>query len=281
MSERLLALAAAATVLMALPPAAAAQDWRTVARSRAVAGEEELNVEIAYGAGRLALLPAGPGVLYRANLRYDAQLFRPTVEYADGQLEIGVEGSDRGGRTRNVRGGELEVALPTDVPVGLELKFGAAEATLDLGGIPLRRAQISTGASKTTLSVSRMNPIACEVVELEIGAAQFEAIGLGNLGAERFRLKGGIGDVTLDFTGAWERDMEATIGMGLGSLALRVPRGLGVSVRKGGVLAGFDSQGLVKRGDVYFSENWEEADRRLTVDLDASLGAIRVVWVDR
>jgi hypothetical protein len=68
--------------------------------------------------------------------------------------------------------------------------------------------------------------------------------------------------------------------MGLGSLTLRVPRGLGLRVQKQGFLAGFDSEGLVKRGDVYFSENWEAANRRLTVRLQAALGSIRVVWVD-
>ncbi len=86
--------------------------------------------------------------------------------------------------------------------------------------------------------------------------------------------------MTLDFTGQWQTDMVADIEMGLGSLTLRLPRGLGVRVRKDGILAGFDSQGLVKREDVYFSENWDQASRRLTVNLDAALGAIRVAWVD-
>ncbi len=68
--------------------------------------------------------------------------------------------------------------------------------------------------------------------------------------------------------------------MGLGALNIRVPRGLGVRVRKSGILASFDSQGLVKRGDVYFSEDWDRADHRLTINIDAALGAIRLAWVD-
>lgn len=273
-------LACGVLVAVFLPAAAAAQDWRTLARSRAISGEDGLRVDIAYGAGRLALRPAERGVLYRTALRYDADIFSPSIEYERGRLEIEFEGAGRNVGSRNMRGANLDVALATELPIDLELKFGAAEARLDLGGIRLSRAHISTGASKTVLTVSSPNPQSCESVDIEVGAAQFEATGLGNLRAERFRLSGGVGEVTLDFTGAWETDMVADIEMGLGALTLRVPRGLGVRVRKEGILAGFDSQGLVKRGDVYFSENWDQAGRRLTVNLDAALGAIRVAWVD-
>jgi hypothetical protein len=68
--------------------------------------------------------------------------------------------------------------------------------------------------------------------------------------------------------------------MGLGSLTLRVPRGLGLQVRKGGLLVGFDSQGLIKRGDVYETPDWAQAEHRLTIDIEAAFGSIRVVWVD-
>lgn len=279
MRELLLACTAVAT-LAAAPASAAAQDWRTLSRSRAVSGEEALRVDIGYGAGQLTLRPAAAGVLYRANMRYDAQLFEPSVDYDEGRLDIGVEGRKGGVSGRNMKGGNLDVLLSTDVPVDLELKFGAAEAELDLSGLRLSRARISTGASKTRLSVSTPNPVLCRSMELEIGAAQFEATGLGNLRTERLRVSGGVGEVTLDFSGRWDTDMVADIDMGLGALTLRVPRGLGVRVRKDGLLAGFDSQGLIKRGDVYFSENWDQADRRLTVNLDAALGTIRVAWVD-
>jgi hypothetical protein len=68
--------------------------------------------------------------------------------------------------------------------------------------------------------------------------------------------------------------------MGLGQLTLLVPRGLGVQVRKDGFLASFDSEGLVKRGNVYYSENFEKAGNRVFFNIDAAFGAIRIVWVE-
>jgi hypothetical protein len=267
-----------AVLALALPASAAAQDWRTVTYLRQTAGEDRLRVEVEYGAGHFQVEPAGPETLYRANLRYDAEVFRPVSSYRSGQLRIGVDGGNI--RGRNLKSGHLQLRLGPTVPLDLILRFGATEADLELGGLRIHSARISTGASKTNLRVSQPNPDVCRFIELEVGAAQFSATGLANLHAERLELSGGVGEVVLDFTGDWRTDMTADINMGLGTLTLRVPRGVGVRVHKEGLFAGFDSQGLVKRGDVYFSEDWEGAEHKLNVNLDAALGSIRMAWVD-
>jgi hypothetical protein len=166
------------------------------------------------------------------------------------------------------------------VPLNLDLKFGAVQANVELGGLRVRQLHVATGASETDLVVSSLNRDRCAFADFEVGAAEFTATGLGNLNCERFKMAGGVGDVTLDFNGAWRIDSDVEIDMGLGSLTLRVPRGLGVSVRKTGVLASFDSQELVKRGNTYYSENWNKASNRVSFNIDAALGSIRMVWVE-
>lgn len=276
MSSRV--LAAALLAFIVVPACARAQDWQTMNSSRRAAGEEQLRVNLEYGAGTLGLKSGSRGTLYRTNLRYDANAFTPNVNFANDRLRIGMTGSSRG--TRNVRTGELNVELSPDVPLELDLSFGAADANLDLGGLRVRSLQIQTGASRTTLRVPQLNRERCRSVDLQLGAARFEAIGLGNLNAERLSVQGGVGEIVLDFTGEWPANMHAKIEMGLGSLTLRVPNGLGVHVARSGVLASFDSQGLIKRGQDYYSEGWDRAARRLSLDLNAALGSIRVVWVD-
>jgi hypothetical protein len=257
---------------------ASAQEWQTTTSARAVAGEQSLGVAVEYGAGTLTLARGESGTLYRTNVRFQADVFTPTVEYDAERLKVSLSGSTA--RRRNIRGGELDLQLTPDVPIDLNLQFGAAEARLDLGGLLVRQLEVQTGASRTTLTVSQPNEIACERARIQVGAARFEATGLGNLNTRQLNVQGGVGEVVLDFTGAWAADMDARVEMGLGSLTLRLPTGLGVSVRRSGVLASFDSQGLVRRGDVFYSENWEHADRKLSLSLDAALGSIRVVWVD-
>lgn len=268
----------ALSISAALATPAAAQDWRSITTFRQLADEEMLRVDVEYGAGRFEVGPGAGNLLYRANLRYDADVFRPITSYGNGRLRLGFEGGSI--RGRNLKAGHLQLLLGQRVPLDLSLKFGAAEADLELGGLRIREAQISTGASRTDVAFSQPNPEVCRSLRLEVGAAQFQARGIGNLNAERMTVSGGVGEVTLDFTGRWRTNLTADIDMGLGALNIRVPRGLGVRVRKSGILASFDSQGLVKRGDVYFSEDWERADHRLTINIDAALGAIRLAWVD-
>lgn len=269
----------AGALILVLPAGGAeAQEWKTTTAMRQYGGEKSMAVDVEYAAGRLRLEPAAQDVLYRARLRYDAKVFEPRIQYAAGKLDVSI-GSGRV-RGRNMKGGDLSLQLSDRTPMELELSFGAAEAQLELGGLRLRDLTVETGASATTLHVSRANPEVCETVEIDVGAARFEAQGLGNLNARKMEVNGGVGEVVLDFGGEWRGDLDLKVSMGLGSLTLRVPRGLGVQVQKEGLLSGFDSQGLIKRGDVYYSENHEQAQHHLAVRIDAAFGSIKVEWTN-
>jgi hypothetical protein len=210
-------------------------------------------------------------------MRYDANAFEPQIRYGGNTLRVSI---GEGHMRRNVKGGELSLRLGPQAPLDLNLQFGAAEASLDVGGLRVRDLTVQTGASATTLTVSRPNLEVCDRVDIDVGAARFEATGLGNLNARNLELSGGVGEVILDFTGQWRGNMDAKIDMGLGSLTIRVPRGLGVQVQKEGLLAGFDSQGLIKRGNVYYSEGFDRAQHRLAIRLNAAFGSVKVDWTN-
>lgn len=272
------ALLVATLLALILASPASAQDWRTLSRARQFNGERALAVEIEYGAGSLQVKPGSPDLLYRTSLRYDADAFEPRYSFSDNRLRLGFEsGQMKGHKTR---GGSLALQLGQRVPLDLQLQFGAAEADIELGGLSLERLQVTTGASKTRLKISKPNLIEADEVVLEAGAASLEVIGIPHLRAREVEVSGGVGELLLDFTGEWRRDLEMSIQMGLGSLTLRVPRGLGVKLTREGFLAGFDSEGLTKRGDVYYSERYDDARHHLVVELEAALGNVRIVWVD-
>ena len=271
--------AAALTALMLLAPRVVhAQEWQTVTSSRQLSGESVLSVDVTYAAGDLTVRAAPRGTLYRSTLRYDANVFRPRHDYSSGHLRIGIEGNEV--RGRNLESGSMDLRLSPDVPLDIELGFGAAEADIDLGGLRVRQAEIATGASSTKLTVSQPNLEVCRRLDLKAGAAKLDASRLSNLNCARIQVEGGVGEVTLDFSGTLRNDIDVDVDMGLGSLTLRVPRGAGVRVDKDGLLASFDSQGLIKRGDVYYSEGYDRAARRIHFNIDAALGSIRVVWID-
>ncbi|MGI9181402.1 MAG: hypothetical protein ACR2H9_12990 [Longimicrobiaceae bacterium] len=277
-------LLAAASLLLAAP--AEAQSWRTLTSTRQLQGEQQLDVQVSYMAGTLELSRSPGKQLYSFELRYDEDQLTPVTEYrrGSGSLRLGVESRDGSGISMprgSSRNGRATVALSPDVPMALQLRFGAGEARLDLGAMTLRSVDVSTGASETALSFDSPNRIAAEYVRIRSGAAALRTRGLANTRAERFEFEGGVGETVLDFGGTWTRNATASVKLGLGSMTLRFPRELGVRVvRSGSFLTTFNGEGLIKRGDEYYSPNWESAPHRLTVQLQAAFGSIDVQWID-
>jgi hypothetical protein len=285
MLERLairIALAAGVGAALAYAEPAHAQTWRTVSSARQIAGERNLNVRLEYGAGRLRVEPARTDLLYRFEMQYDEDRVRPVTQYdrSGGVLRVGMESRSEGRGVSRMHGGHATVGLNPAVPVDLQMEFGAGEADLDLGGLSLQRVSLETGASDTRVSFSTPNRIDADRVRLEAGAAQLYVSGLGNTHASRIDFDGGVGHATLDFSGAWTRDAEAKLEMGVGSLTLRFPRDLGVRITKDSFLATFDHEGMVKRGDAWYSRNYDSAARKLNVSIDAAFGSIDVQWMD-
>jgi N-terminal domain of toast_rack, DUF2154 len=274
----ILGLVAAVAVAVAVPGPASAQDWRTMTLTRRTAGQDHLSIDLQYGAGDLSIHPVNDDVLYRAMIRYDADRYEPLTDYHDGTLSIGIRGG-KGINIHNQDAGRLDLGLGTGVPLDLDLKFGAVEANLDLGGLRVRSATIETGASETTVRFSTPNPETLSSLELSIGAASFKAYDLGNANVDRMVVNGGVADVDLDMGGAWQRDMTAEVKMGMGSVSFRVPRDVGVRVHKSGFLASFDASDFNRSGDDYISSNWDRAKRHLKLEIDSAFGSINVGWL--
>lgn len=279
-----LATAALAAALLALSPLpAAGQDWRTTTIMRQATTEDALDVEVGYGAGQLRVEPADGRMLYQATVRYDAHGFDPVADYSNGRLRLGVQNhrGDFDSHDHEGDGGRLTLRLGRDVPLDLDFEFGVATADIELGGLSVRSLEVSTGASETSIRFSEPNPIPMRTLNMNVGAAEFRASGLGNANAREVRLNGGVADMQLDFGGAWQGDTHLEADFGLGGLTIRVPRDVGVRIHKETLLASFDGPRMSRRGDDdYYSDNWDGASRRLTVDINAAFGDIRIDWID-
>lgn len=280
MSGRAVA-AALLSVGLALPQPAAAQSYRTLTLARQLQGEDDLRVEVEFAAGRLALAPGNASALYRARVVYDEDRVTPVTSYDARSRRLHIEVGKGRLADGEWKGHELDLALSPAVPIRLDVAFGAAQAALDLGGLAVTRAAFRTGASETTVDFSQPNRATCERLEIKAGAAKLDVRGLGNSRCRRIEVAGGVGQLTLDFTGEWNADapMRASVKLGLGDLTLRLPAEVGVSVDLTRLLVGFERPGLTKRGSRYYSENYDSASARLYLDIDAAFGDIKVEWV--
>jgi hypothetical protein len=274
---RSLALSAA---LAAAAMPGGAQTWQTVDISRQIRDSAEQRVSIEYGAGRLDIRPTSDRVLYSMQLRYDEENGRPVHRYDAEQRAVTLGISDLslgiGRHIGNKNGGELRLAFSRAVPLDLRLDLGATQAKMDLGGLSLTNLQLESGASEATVDFSAPNPVRLRELRVNLGAAGFEATNLANANTPSVRVNGGVGGVDLDFGGRWAQDISLDASITLGKLTLHVPREVGVRVEVDKLFASFDHDALVKRGNAYYSANWDRATYHLRVKAQMVFGDIEL-----
>ena len=273
----------AAVLGLGLATPALGQEWMEMRSIRQVGDETALNVEVEFAAGEMILRPAQSGDLYDVELVYEADSFEPLREWRReagvGFLKVGIDADhlDLGEWKEMDRApARLELALGTETPTALTIMVGAAESDLELGGVALTGLKLHTGASETRLRFDRPNPVRMDHMELRVGAADFEVQQLGNARFDSFDFAGGVGDVTLDFSGEWEGDSTARVKLTLGSLKLLIPADIGVRITKSTVLTSFETSGFQKIDGGYESDNWDEAGAHLQLHIDTKFGSVEV-----
>lgn len=253
--------------------------WRSLDVSRQLHDTSEHRIRVQYAAGRFSLRPTNEPVLFTMQLRYDEERMRPVHEYdsVTRRATLGVDGD--AARWKSIRGGEqseMRLALSTAVPLDLELRLGATEARVDVGGLSLNRLRVETGAADAVLDFSAPNRSKLRRLDVQLGAAGFVITNLGNANVEYISVEGGVGSVDLDFGGAIKEDVTVDANVALGKFSLHLPDDVGIRVEVKRLVASFDHPGLYRRGNAYYSSNWDTARIKMRVRAETVFGAIEI-----
>ena len=105
--------------------------------------------------------------------------------------------------------------------------------------------------------------------------------GESNLDVDSLTLTGldlrmGEGKTTVDLTGDYARDFDATIEGGVGQSTVLLPSEIGVKAKAEGGLGGINANGLKKVGGSYVNEAYGESDTNLSVDVKGGVGEINL-----
>lgn len=278
------AISLAALMLAAGP--LAGQTVRSYSVDRAVAAAQPpLKATLEFGAGRVLLRASTGNALYDARFRYDAERFTPIHQYdpRTGLLHLGLESIGRGGFRVTSRGHLEQVArveFSPNVPLDLETLLGASDAVLDLGGLTLQRLTVRSGATRGSVDVATPTKGDCRLATFAVGAAELVAMRLANAACTVVAVEGGVGRAVLDFSGTWRRDVQVDAALAMGSLTLRIPRGVGVQIQAERFLTRLAIPGLEREGDGWRTPDFVAAGRKLTLTLRANVAKLDVEWID-
>jgi len=240
--------------------------------------ETSAEIKIEFGVGRFNL-EKGKALL-ETDIKYEPEELTPALEYKKsdkvGVARLRMVKEKEGIRIREWQfKNRCDVRLTPEIPLDLDISLGACGADIDLTDIRIQSLHLATGASRTKLIIEEENPIICDDVDIEAGAAQFRVEGLNNLNFKRLHFSGGVGVYTLDFGAPFEGYRNADIGMGVGSLTLILPRDVGIRMKVDGLFIK-DIEGLRRDGKWYTSRDFNEQPGKLSIHVEGGLGTLNV-----
>ena len=288
---RALAIAAELVALALATTALPAQQWRTLEARRSVSPgsrADTLRVHLAYGVGELTFGAADEGMLYDLSVRYDANERRVKYDY-DLTARLLTVGDDSGftnaffahrGHDRPDQKGprpKLALKVAAGIPLELSLDLSAAEAVLDMSRLEISRLELEAAASDGRVTFGTPNRVHIPNLELHATAANVDVGQLGNAHADTVHANATMGHIDLDLGGDWTGRTALDLRAVMGVITVRVPSDVGVRVDASATLGKVETPGFTARDGSYYSANWANASRTVTIAGRAVLARVEVV----
>jgi len=237
-------------------------------------------VDVLFGVGDLEIESGASDELFSGHFRYNVESWAPEVEHDGDRLTIKQGGTqqDWGIPTGNIRN-DWDLKFSPDIPLRMNLDLGAGEGALDFTGLQIEELDLDMGAGDFEIRFDEPNEARMGQITLDTGASKLDVVGIGHAGPEEVTVQGGVGDITLDFTGDWPRSCEARVTSGVGSITLRLPDDVGVRVSVEGGLTNVEASDLRRSGDDYVNDAFGEAEIELQIELTTGVGSVRLIEV--
>jgi len=264
----------------------AAQHVRTLESARLLNDAGSVTVRLQLGTGTLSVGASDAPYLYRSITRFGDSYAAPSSSWNATQRTLTLAAGQRitGNMPRRDDDENDEVAqdwrvqLTRRAPVELTIDATAADATLDLTGIPLRRFALNSGAAAATVRFDAPNPEAMTVFDANVGAGGLKLIGIGNAAASEMRIVGKVGDIVLDLGGRWQRDLRVSVSSIVGGISITAPSTLGIELESSGVLSRDKVEGSFSRvGDIWRSRNYEQSSVKVRLSVRSLLGKVTLI----
>ena len=172
----------------------------------------------------------------------------------------------------------FELTLGKARPYALTLEGGASEATLDLGGAPLRNLTIKFGAGKQEIEFSAPNPEPMQLLSVACGAAGLKFEDLANANFTEMTLEGGAAAYELDFSGALRRDAAVKINAAMSSVLLKAPASTAIKMSAETIMGSVDTgDGFMKKEGAWWNEAaLAGAAPCITINASMTMGSVRL-----
>ncbi|MEO8287320.1 MAG: toast rack family protein [Chloroflexota bacterium] len=101
-------------------------------------------------------------------------------------------------------------------------------------------------------------------------------IKLDGLSVSKLDLSSGAGETTLDLTGNWKHNLEATLRTGIGDTTIRLPQDVGVRLTIDGGLSNVSTGGLNHNGKYYTNDAYGKTPVTVEITVQSGIGSVKI-----
>ena len=246
--------------------------------------DQPLEVMIDVDAGEVHIEPSSDPLGIDVYMRFSRGEFHARTDFdkTKNRLRITLDKDSwwRKSGFRDETHSRVNIRLPLGVDMYFDAEVKAGEADLDMSGLRIREFYFRNLAGEVDIRFEESNPVEMELLDVDAKVGEMRLIGLGNARFERADINGGIGEIDIDFSGDHLNESRAKVDLDIGEATVRLPEDAGVRMEIGGGLSflshkDIDSS-LYRRGSAYYSEDFEDQDRRFLVRITPGLGELNV-----
>lgn len=213
---------------------------------------------------------------YRAKIDFDERLNRLKLVLSKKNW-FSWRGSGRRGIDEEAT---IELRLPHGVDILFDSDIKAGEVTMEMGGLRLREFYLHNWAGEIEVRFGSPNPIKMDFLGIRSSVGELRLDVLGNARFSKADINAGIGEIDIDFSGDLLDGSSAKVDLDIGEGSIYLPDDVGVKMSIGGGWSFLSQKNLdrsfTRRGDTYYSDDYDEAARKFSVRITPGLGELNV-----
>lgn len=184
----------------------------------------------------------------------------------------------------NLTAGELEIAgggsKLVDADFRYSEKLGKPEVRYDATGFRGRLTvesprRITGGEIKNEWKLRFGDKYPLDF-DIRMGAGEGR-LNFASLPVRKVEAQVGAGELDVDLRGNYTRDVEVDLKGGVGEARIRLPKNVGVVADVKGGIGSIEARGLIKRGDRYYNEAFQESKPAVRLTVRGGVGEIKLI----
>ena len=180
------------------------------------------SVQFTLTAGELHVTPGGAHTV-GGSVRSNVKDLDPKVDAAADHVRVnqGASGLD-GAQFGSELVADWRLTMGPS-PVSLIVDAGAAKTQLELGGLAIKTAKVTSTTGAVDMSFAQANPLAADEIDVDSGSGAITLTGAGAFGASKIHAHSGVGAITIDLGNKVDREVMVDVEATQGAVTIKVP----------------------------------------------------------